>query len=344
MQKTIFVVDDSAINLTVVKNALKDQYRVRTFSSALTMFDVLEKVVPVLILLDIEMPEMDGFQALDILKKNHHTAGIPVIFLTNLTDAEVEAKGFKMGVVDFIIKPFSVPVLLNRIKTHLEIDEIIHERTSEIAALKSAIVFTLADIVENRDKETGGHILRTSSHMKILINEMTARGLYSSELGKMNIDLLISSARLHDVGKVAIPDSILNKPGRLTDEEFAIMKTHCEVGKDIIDKIMSRTNDSEFLNHARLIVSSHHEKWDGSGYPQGIKETDIPLQGRIMAIVDVYDALVSKRPYKKPFTHEEASEIILAGKGTQFDPYITDLFINIKSSFEAIEGACNESV
>ena len=341
MLKTIFIVDDSAINLTVAKNALKNQYRIRTFYSAVTMFEVLKKIVPDLILLDIEMPIMDGFEALTILKEDALTAEIPVMFLTNLTDSDVEAQCFQMGVVDFVSKPFSVPVLQNRIKTHLEIDEIVNERTANLKNLKNALVFTLADMVESRDKKTGGHISRTSSYMKILIDEMVAQRVYSDEWNKASIDLMISSARLHDVGKVSIPDAILNKPGKLTDDEFTVMKTHCELGNHIIDNIMLRTSDSEFLNHAKLFIGSHHERWDGKGYPLGLAGKDIPLQGRLMAIVDVYDALVSKRSYKDAFTPDEAVEIIMSGAGTQFDPKIAELFFKVKDQFEDVRRSCN---
>ena len=335
MQKTIFVVDDNDMNLAAANEALKGLYRVITLPSAIKMFTMMEKLTPDLILLDIEMPDMDGFEALDRLK--YSKPDIPVIFLTSLIDPEMEVKGLQLGAIDFIVKPFSAPVLINRIKTHLDIDTLIRERTTKLQKLQNGIVFVVADMVENRDKGTGGHIERTSAYLEIMIDEMIEEKLYAEELKKIDLDLLITSARLHDVGKVAISDLILNKPSRLTDDEFSIMKTHAAEGERIIDQIVSRTENVEFLHNARLFAGTHHERWDGKGYPRGLKGTDIPLQGRVMAIVDIYDALVSERPYKNAFTHEEAVRIIMEGSGTQFDPEIADLFNKTKEQFKAVK-------
>jgi len=336
MQKTIFVVDDNDTNLAMAEEALEEQYRVLTLPSAAKMFTLLEKITPDLILLDIEMPVMDGFEALRSLKTNNKYADIPVIFLTSMTDASTEVRGFQLGVVDFITKPFSAPVLLNRLKTHLDIDELIRERTAKIEQLKNGIVFVLADMVENRDQGTGGHVERTTAYIEILINAMLAREVYADSIRTMDLESLISSARLHDVGKITVPDAILNKPGKLTPEEFEIMKTHCIEGGRIIDQIVSRTGDVEFLYNAKQFARCHHERWDGKGYPLGLEGTGIPLQGRIMAIVDVYDALVSERPYKKPFTKEEAANIIMDGAGAQFDPLITQVFFEVRGQFEEV--------
>jgi len=336
MQKTIFVVDDNDTNLSMAKEALKDHYRVMTLPSAAKMFALLEKIMPDLILLDIEMPEMDGFEALQRLKSNITQVDIPVIFLTSMTDAAVEVRGFQMGVIDFITKPFSAPVLSNRIKTHLHIDEIIRERMAQIQRLKNAIVFSFADIVEKRDHETGGHIERTSEYIRILIDAMIERGVYADELCDMDFESFISSARLHDVGKIAIPDSVLNKPGKLNDEEFTTMKTHSAEGEVIIDQMASRADDDEFLRNAKLFAGYHHERWDGNGYPYGVKEAKIPLPGRIMAIADVYDALISERPYKKPFTTDETVKIIMDGAGKQFDPAIANVFFEVREQFRAV--------
>ena len=338
MQKTIFVVDDNDINLSVAEEALEAHYRVMTLPSAAKMFALLDKVAPPsLILLDIEMPEMDGFEALRRLKNNSLHAGIPVIFLTSMTDAEVEARGFQLGVIDFITKPFSAPVLLNRIKTHLEIDSIIRERTAQLENLKNGIVFVLADMVENRDHGTGGHVERTTMYIEILIRAMMQDSKYADDILFMDLESLISSARLHDVGKISISDLILNKPGKLTNEEFEKMKHHTLEGERIIDQIVSRTDNVEFLRNARLFTNSHHERWDGEGYPYGLKGEAIPMQGRIMAIADVYDALISERPYKKPFTHEEARDIIKTGSGSQFDPSLVDVFLSVEDNFSQID-------
>ncbi|MCL2809590.1 MAG: response regulator [Treponema sp.] len=333
--KTIFVVDDSDTNLSMAEAVLEDQYRVMTMPSAAKMFSLLEKIVPDLILLDIEMPEMDGFQALNQLKEKGRWSEIPVMFLTGRTDADVEARGLEMGAIDFVTKPFSAPVLLNRIRNHLYIDEIVRERTAQLHRLQNSIVSVLADMVENRDKGTGGHIERTSIYIKILINEMKERGVYSDEIQSWDVEKMISSARMHDLGKISITDAIVNKPGKLTDSEYETMKKHAEEGERIINEIILRTGEGEFLRNAKLFAGTHHERWDGKGYPRGLKGNNIPLQGRIMAIVDVYDALISERPYKRAFSNEEALDIIIQNSGTHFDPKIVEIFIDAKEHIKS---------
>jgi putative two-component system response regulator len=334
MKQTIFIVDDNDTNLAVANDALKERYNVMTLPSADTLFAMLKKVMPDLILLDIEMPEMNGFEALQQLKIKDLYANIPVMFLTSRTDPSNEAYGIELGAVDFIGKPFSKPVLLNRIKYHLHIDDIVRERTAQLLKLQNSIVFAMADLVESRDKNTGGHIERTERYTRTLVNAMMERNVYYGELHSWNLDLFISSVRMHDLGKIIIPDSILNKPGPLTKEEFEMMKTHAAEGERIIDKLIEQTGDTELLDNAKLTAAYHHERWDGSGYPYGFKQTEIPLQGRIVAIIDVYDALISERPYKKPFTREEAANIIQAESGKHFDPSIVDVFMEIKDQLK----------
>ena len=345
-KKMIFIVDDSATNLTIAEEALGEQYRVIALSSAAQMFNILRKFTPDLILLDIEMPEMDGFEAIEKLKTRDLYSKIPVIFLTGLADDNNEAHGIKLGAVDFITKPFSKPVLLNRIRNHLNIDDLIRDRTAQLLEsteqlfkLKNSIVYTLSDLVENRDKNTGGHIDRTTIYMETLINAMLERGVYADEMREWNLESVISSSRLHDVGKIAISDTILNKPGPLTAEEIQIMKTHTAEGERIIDKAMQRAGDAEFLQNAKLFAAYHHERWDGTGYTYGLKEKEIPLHGRIMAVIDVYDALVSERPYKKALPHEQAVSIILNDAGHHFDPLIAEVFnaVNEKIMLAGLE-------
>ena len=336
MMKTVFVVDDSDTNLSMAEKALENDYRVLTVPSAEKMFTLLEKITPDLILLDIEMPVMNGFDALQRLKASESWMKIPVMFLTAYNDSAVEVRGFEMGAVDFVTKPFSIPVLLNRIKTHLDIDEIIRERTAQLQRLQNSIVSVLADIVENRDKWTGGHIERTSIYIKILIDEMKERGVYVDEMHDWDMEKIISSARMHDLGKIAITDLILNKPGKLTDEEYEQMKSHATEGERIIDEIIADTGEKEFLNNARLFAGNHHERWDGTGYPRGLKGTQIPLQGRIMAVVDVYDALVSERSYKKAFAHDEAVKIIMENEGIHYDPKIAEVFFLAKDKIRMV--------
>jgi len=335
MVKTIFVVDDNDTNLSLAEDALEAQYRVMTLPSAEKMFALLEKLAPPdLILLDIEMPGMDGFEALQLLKAHKQYEDIPVIFLTAMTDATIEARGFELGTVDFIVKPFSVPVLLNRIKTHLHIDRMIRERTERLKRLQNGIVHVFADIIENRDQETGGHIERTAVYIRTLIGAMMEHGVCGDAMRGWDLELVASSARLHDVGKIAISDYILNKPGPLTAEEFEMMKLHVPAGERIIEQIVARTGEAEFLYNAKLFAGYHHEYWNGAGYPHGLEGTAIPLQGRIMAIVDVYDALVSERPYKKALTKKDAVNTIMADAGKHFDPNIAQVFFNVQGQLE----------
>jgi putative two-component system response regulator len=338
--KTIFVVDDNDVNLIAAEKTLSKHYNVYTLPSAYDMFELLNDIIPDLILLDIIMPQMNGLEAMAKLKVNTRYLDIPVIFLTNKSDAETEALGFEMGAVDFVSKPFSESVLLNRIKTHLNIDDVIRDRTiklqqktESLQRLKNSMVSVMAEMLESRDKTTGGHIERTTEYLRLLINAMIERNVYKDELSGWDIELAVSSARLHDVGKIAVSDLILNKPSNLTKEEFEIMKIHAAEGERIIDKIISQAGDEDFLHFAKLFASYHHERWDGNGYPHGLRGEEIPLQGRIMAIVDVYDALSSERPYKPALNNEQVVNIIMESKGKQFDPMITDVFFEIKDSF-----------
>ncbi|MCL2443417.1 MAG: response regulator [Treponema sp.] len=332
--KTIFVVDDNNINLLSADETLSMYYQVFTLGSASGMFELLIDVKPDLILLDILMPEMDGFKALKLLKSDNRYTDIPVIFLTSRNDPATESMGFELGAVDFVSKPFSKPVLLNRIKTHLDIEDKIHERSNRLKRLKNSIVSVLADMVENRDRITGSHIERTTRYIKLLLNAMLERGIYTEEISQWNLDAVISSASLHDIGKIVIVDSILDKPGKLDSQEFDMMKTHVVEGEKIIDRIMIESGDKTFLQYAKLFAGYHHERWDGTGYPYGLKGEEIPLQGRIMAIADVYDALVSERPYKKAFPHKEAVEIIKNSSGTHFDPELVIIFLAYEKEFD----------
>jgi len=337
--KTVFIVDDADTNLAKAKQSLEDTYRVLTMPSASKMFTLLEKIIPDLILLDIEMPEMNGFAALEKLMENKKTAKIPVIFLTAQTDAAVESRGFEMGAVDFITKPFSEPVLINRINSHLHLADIIKKRTQHIERLQTSIVSVLADMVESRDEVTGGHVERTTRYVNILLNQAISRGLYIEEISLWDLDVVVHSAKLHDIGKITISDLILNKPGKLSPEEFEIMKTHAIEGEKIIDKIIEQTGEDAFLIHAKLFAGYHHERWDGLGYPRGLKGEDIPLQGRIMALADVYDALTSERPYKKAFSHENSTDIIMENSGKQFDANIAKIFFDVNDKFKAIRSS-----
>ncbi|MCL2524919.1 MAG: response regulator [Betaproteobacteria bacterium] len=337
--KTIFVVDDSSTNLIQAERALEESYNVITLISAQKMFSLFGKIIPDLILMDIEMPEMDGFAALERLMENEITRGIPVIFLTASIDTESEVRGLDLGAVDFITKPFSPVILRSRVAHHLSINEIIKKRTERIVRLQTNIIFVLADMVENRDKITSGHVERTSIYIKTLIEAMRERGLYKEEIDHWNMDTMLLSARLHDIGKITISDLILNKPGKLSDDEFEVMKTHALEGERIIEQIIARTGSEMFLQHAKFFAGYHHENWDGTGYPYNLKGDAIPLQGRIMAVADVYDALVSERSYKNAFPHEKSVQIIMEDAGKKFDPNIAKVFFEVHEEFKLVKEA-----
>jgi putative two-component system response regulator len=357
-RQIIFLVDDNMANLTAGKTMLKDHYDVFSMPSGNKLFEILEKITPDLILLDIEMPEMDGYEALKKLKGETKTRNIPVIFLTARTDPGSELEGLSLGAIDYISKPFSPPLLLKRLENHLLIEQqqralkdyndnlqqMVQKRTRQVVELQNAILRTVTEMVEVRDDVTGGHIERTQSYLKLLVDKMLAERIYWDEVSSWNLEYLIPSAQLHDVGKIAISDAILNKPGKLSPEEFETMKNHAAIGERAIEGIMKTTSENDFLYHAKIFAGSHHEKWDGSGYPRGLQKAGIPLQGRLMAIADVYDALIALRPYKKPLAHPEAERIILEGREKHFDPVLTDLFRELAPQFALIAEHCNAAL
>ena len=346
----IIMVDDNRANLDMGRNMLKPFYEVYPAPSASKFFEILENVLPELVLLDIEMPGMNGYEAIKKMKADSRFDDIPVIFLTAKNDELSELEGFELGASDYVSKPFSAPLLLKRIANQLLIvrqkkalkdyaDNLeikVRDKTREVFNLQNAVMATVADLVEFRDKLTGGHVARTQLYLKALTDELIKEGTYADEVKKWDMDFFLPSAQLHDVGKIAISDLILNKPGKLDPEEFEIMKTHVIIGVDAIEKIMRVTDEHAFLNHALLIAGTHHEKWDGSGYPLRQKGTGIPLEGRLMAIADVYDALITNRPYKKAFTHEDSCRIIEEGSGTHFDPVLVEVFKEVEAEFKKV--------
>jgi len=356
-RKTIFLVDDDAVNIETGSNALDDFYDVLAFNSGGRLLKALEKNIPDLILLDVMMPEMNGYEVIKLLKSKAETANIPVIFLTAKSDYISELEGLSLGAIDYIFKPFSPPLLQKRIEVHLLVEsqkqelisqkqelinfnnhlqEMVEAKTQTVIELQDAILKTMAELVEYRDDITGGHIERTQRYLSIMLNAMSKQSIYEKEVSSWNIKLVLQSAQLHDVGKIAISDSILQKPGKLTSEEFEQIKSHVTFGEKVIEKIKESTTEQAFLDYAKIFAASHHEKWDGSGYPYGLKGDGIPLLGRIMAIADVYDALVSERPYKEAYSHNEAVKIILEGRGKHFDPVLIDLFSTVSDEFNAI--------
>lgn len=353
----IILVDDNPANLRTGKNILSKDYVVATAPSAEKMFNLLESNNPDMILLDVDMPEMNGYEAIKILKSKPRTQDIPVIFLTARIESDDELAGLSLGAIDYITKPFQPPLLLKRIEAHLLVEaqkkklekqaaelqyfnsnlqRLVEEKTGNVVNLQNALLKTMAELVECRDDITGGHIERTQKGIKILLDEIIKVGLYSEETKDWDVELLLQSSQLHDIGKISIDDSILKKPGKLTDEEFAAMKKHAAFGEKIIEKIETLAKENDFLDYAKIFAGSHHEKWDGTGYPNGLKGNDIPLLGRIMTIADVYDALTSVRPYKKAFPHDEAVRIIIESGGKQFDPALVDIFIRTADQFKGI--------
>ena len=353
----IILVDDNIANLDQGRSILRTFYEVFPAESAAKLFEILENALPALILLDVDMPGMNGYEAIRKLKADERFADIPVIFLTAKSDVHSEREGFDLGAVDYITKPFSPPLLLKRIENQIAIARktkdlqasreklteyaenlkaMVQEKTEEVLELQNAVLATVADLVEFRDNSTGGHIMRTQRYMKVFVDKLLQDSAYKVEISKWDIDFFIQSVQLHDVGKIAISDLILNKPGKLTPEEFAIMKNHVTAGVDAIERILRNTKKHAFLDYALVICGTHHERWDGTGYPVGLKGYNIPLEGRLMAIVDVYDALISNRSYKTKLSHGEACRIIEEGSGTYFDPVLVEVFRSVEDEFARI--------
>jgi putative two-component system response regulator len=348
---TILIVDDTPDMVAIVERMLKAHYRTRTASSGSEALEVAFAERPDLVLLDVMMPGMSGIDVCRQLKAHADTKEVPVIFLTALDDVRNEQAGFDAGAVDYITKPISQSILLARVRTHTTLKAAaeflrdknqyllteVARRTHQLQIIQDVTIMAMASLAETRDNATGNHIRRTQHYVRALATKLNSLPRYKSELDEETIVSLFKSAPLHDIGKVGIPDSILLKPGKLTPEEFEIMKTHTVLGCNTIlaaEKLIEAP--STFLRHAREIALSHQEKWDGSGYPEGLAGDAIPISARLMAVADVYDALISRRVYKPPFHHEIAVKMIREGSGSQFDPDIVDAFLVIQDEFRAI--------
>ncbi|MCK6450270.1 MAG: two-component system response regulator [Alphaproteobacteria bacterium] len=351
-RSTILAVDDAAENLQLLTTLLKDRYRVRAaISGERALKIVATPPMTDLILLDVDMPGIDGYEVCRRLKRDDGTRDIPVIFLTSRSDVKDEQTGFDVGAVDYIAKPISPPILLARVNTHLTnkaakdflrdknvyLEQEVVRRMREVSMIQDVTITAMGSLAETRDNETGNHIRRTQNYVRALALKLKDHPRFREALDAGTIELLYKSAPLHDIGKIGIPDHILLKPGKLTDEEFAVMKTHTTLGRDAI-AAAERNLDApvSFLRLAREIAYGHQEKWDGSGYPQGLSADDIPLSARLMAVADVYDALISKRVYKPAFSHEQAVEIIRQGRARHFDPDIVEAFLEIAAEFATI--------
>ena len=346
---TVLVVDDTPDNLSLMGGLLRDHYHVKVANQGEKALKIAQgEQPPDLILLDIMMPGMDGYEVCRRLKANLHTRDIPVIFLTARADMEDERQGLALGAVDYITKPISPPILLARVATHLALkasadflrdksaylEREVALRTLEVQAIQDVTIMAMTSLAETRNNETGNHIRRTQLYVKALAEHLRDHPRFAHVLTDRMVDLLYKSAPLHDIGKIGIPDAILLKPGKLTVEEFEIMKTHTTLGRNAIEEAERRLGMRvAFLSVSKEIAYSHQEKWDGSGYPEGLKGDAIPVSARLMAVADVYDALISKRVYKPAFPHEQACATIVKGRGTHFDPDMVDAFVAIAQDF-----------
>ena len=341
----IFIVDDVPENIQIAMSHLKELNC--DFAYATSGEQALERIAatePDLILMDVMMPGMSGFQTVEMLNLRKNTRSIPVIFLTARAESEDVVHGFNLGGVDYITKPFKGVELRSRVRNHLELhayrsnlERLVEERSQEAELLKDVIIEAMGELAEYRDPETGSHIPRTRAYVELLAETLVDQGHFRDKLTPEYIVLLRKSAPLHDIGKVAIRDSILLKPGKLTPEEFEEMKMHTLFGEEVISNLEQMAGQpTSFLSCAKEIAGSHHEKYDGSGYPRGLAGDAIPVAGRIMAIADVYDALISKRVYKNSMSHDEAMKIMLEGTGAHFDPILIDAFLKVEPVFSQI--------
>ncbi|MFS2026994.1 two-component system response regulator [Massilia sp. GER05] len=353
---TILIVDDTPDNIMLLSRLLKDRYNTKVANNGSLALQIAQSTPGLdLILLDVMMPGLDGYETCRQLKANPVTADIPVIFLTAKNQVEDEAMGLSLGAVDYIAKPISPPILFARVATQLtlldarrqlqahneNLEKLVQDRTAQLALMQEAIIMAMGTLAETRDNAavTKGdhHIRRTQHYVRALARHLQHHPRFAADLTDENIELLYRSVPLHDIGKVGIPDRILLKPGVLDREEFEVMKLHAVYGRDtimLVEKHIGGTNG--FLMFAREIAHSHQEKWDGSGYPDRLAGEQIPLSARLMAVADVYDALISRRVYKPAFTHQQALEVMRKGRGTHFDPDVLDAFFEIEGQFAAI--------
>jgi len=353
-KRTLLIVDDTPENLRILGEILAPYYRVRVANSGERALVVAgSEPRPELILLDIMMPGLDGYQVLTHLREQEKTQDIPIIFVTALDGDEDEAKGLALGAVDYITKPLSPAIVLARVRTQLELKDArdrlhdqnawleaeIARRMAENLRIQDVTMRALASVAEVRDKETGAHILRTQNYVRVLAETLARDSRYSEVLTPQTIALYSKAAVLHDLGKVGIPDAVLLKTGKLDAHEWEVMKTHAQLGADAIWHAIQYEHDTsglEFLFVAMDIARHHHERWDGSGYPDGLSGANIPLSARLMALADVYDAIITPRIYKRALSREAAEKVIIEGRGTHFDPDLVDAFVSCRDAFHAI--------
>ena len=339
----ILVVDDVDVNRMILEEILSEKYEIEQAENGMEAISMLLNSIekPHLLLLDVMMPEMDGFEVLEFMKHEPALQKIPVIFITAVDNEE---KGLVAGAVDYISKPFEPEIVKLRVATHIELnlyrvslEHMVEAKVDELTRTKERFLDTVANLIEYRSMESGEHVSRTRELARILAMELIKGGTYAKELMDDNFPMLVKAVPLHDVGKVGIPDNILLKPGKLTPEEFDIMKTHTTIGGNVIKSLKISDEDDYYLKHCYDICLHHHEKWDGNGYPMKLAGKAIPLSARIVAVVDVYDALVTERCYKKAMPHDSAMEIIVSSSGSHMDPVVVDAAVKSSDLFRDYE-------
>ncbi len=320
MRQSVLVVDDIVENIEVLEAILQSEYDVKAATKGLAALKIAEKTQPDIILLDIMMPEMDGYEVCQRLKANPRTNHIPIIFVTAMSEEHDEVKGLELGAVDYVTKPISPVIVKARLRTQLalanqqkELDRQVKLKTKELELSRIDLVNRLGRAADFKDSDTGVHVVRMSKYARVIASHI--------QLSENEIDLIEHATPMHDVGKIGIPDRVLLKPGKLDPDEWEIMKTHAQIGYDILSD-----SDDVLLHAAAIIALEHHEKWNGKGYPKGLKKDEIHLYARICAIADVFDALTSVRPYKKAWTFEDATDLIKSERGEHFDPQLVDAF------------------
>lgn len=343
----ILIVDDSEVNIDVLIEVLQDEYEILVATDGQTAVGVALQEQPDLILLDVMMPKMNGYEVCRRIKSDKWAADTPIIFVTAMGSTEDEEKGLQSGAVDYLVKPINPAITRARVRTHLELktardalknqnrqlEKKVIQRTKELQLTQDVTIHGLAGLAETRDNETGQHIRRTQHYVLHLAKALRSQGKHTELLTDSYVNLLFKSAPLHDIGKVGVPDSVLLKPGKLTDEEWVEMKKHTTYGYEALLNAESSLGTSSFLGMAKDIARYHHESWDGKGYPEGLSGTDIPLSARIMKVADIYDAIISKRVYKPAMSHIEAADIITRASGTIIDPEVAEAFGSVKKSF-----------
>ena len=348
-RKKIIIVDDNRADLSLVKSFLEDRFEVVTAVSGEELFSVLGNFSPDLILLDVEMPVLDGYTVIKMLRAERKYSNIPVIFIAGRNDQASELQGLNLGAVDYVYKPFSLPLLKKRIEMHVlivdqnnklmeygkNLHKLVDEKVSVIKELHGIIFEIMKGMMNHRGVFTDNSASRVRRNFETFLSALKHYGVYQDEISKWDTNLLCFSSQLYDIGKVGISDAVLLKPGRLDQDELNEMRRHTGIGEDIIKRVDVDGPEGALVMHARIMAATHHEKWDGTGYPLGLGGQSIPLQGRIIALVDVYEALVSDRPYKPAFSHKEAVEIIADNGGTHFDPALVEVFVKVADQFRS---------